>query len=385
MTKLMKNKADLDLLSATEASVLIGISVSTFRKMRNEGAFASSEIKIGKRLKYLKSQLLESFRKTEDIVKSKSLEVPREENKKLCIFSDGNTPSYFNNDCIDLTKFKLIDPYGSLCLLIHLIERSRRGFKTNLIVDDRAVCKELKYIGFFDQLETFAPLVNWNKALMGMSNFISAETMLPITVIKRKGEERRVVEKLLEIFLQHGFSESIGGYLGWMLGELGDNCLTHSNPVLSDRVCFMQAQRFSMGENANCVIVAIADLGDGIHATLKTNPKYSSLSDVEAFLSAFRHKFSSWPDEYKRGKGLTDMISIAIGNHSIFRASSGENDFLFNFYSPKESLRIAKIEPTLLVSRGTKFGFVLIDKDFEPIEREKADEILKKEIEKWKK
>lgn len=158
---------------------------------------------------------------------------------------------------------------GSLCLLIHLIERSRRGFATNLIVDDRAICKELRFIGFFDQLETFAPLVTWNKALMGMSNFISAETILPITVIKRKGEERRVVEKLLEIFLQHGISTSIGGYLGWMLGELGDNCLTHSRPALSDRVCIMQAQRYSLGENANCVIVAIADLDEGIHTILK--------------------------------------------------------------------------------------------------------------------
>lgn len=380
----MEKKTDLDLLSAEEASVLIGISVSTFRKMRNEGAFASSEVKIGKRLKYLKSKLLESFKK-EKIAKNESLKVPREENLKLCIFSDGNTPSYFNDDTIDLTKFELIDPFGSLCLLINLIERSRRGFATNLIVDDRAVCKELKFIGFFDQLETFAPLATWNKALMGISNFISAQTMLPITVIKRKGEERRVVEKLLEIFLQHGFSESIGGYLGWMLGELGDNCLTHSSPILTDRVCFMQAQRYSLGNNVNCVIVAIADLGEGIHTTLKTNPKYSSLSDVEAFLSAFRYKFSSWPDEYKRGKGLTDMISIAVGNHSIFRASSGENDFLFNFYSSKESLHIKRIEPALLVSKGTKFGFVLIDKDFAPIEREEADEILKREIEKWKK
>lgn len=381
----MKKKTDLDLLSANEASVLIGISVGTFRKMRNEGVFTSSEVKIGKRLKYSKSKLLDSFGKKAEITKSKKLEPLREEDLKLCIFSDGTTPGYFNDDTIDLTKFKLIDAYGSLCLLIHLIERSRRGFTTNLIVDDRAVCKELKFIGFFDQLETFAPLVTWSKALMGMSNFISAETMLPITVIKRKGEERRVVEKLLEIFLQHGFSESIGGYLGWMLGELGDNCLTHSSPVLSNRVCFMQAQRYSLGENANCVIVAIADLGDGIHTTLKTNPKYSSLSDVEAFLSAFRHKFSSWPDEFKRGKGLTDMISIAIGNHSIFRASSGENDFLFNFYSSKESLRITRNEPALLVSQGTKFGFVLIDKDFAPISREEADNILKKEIEKWKK
>jgi hypothetical protein len=108
------------------------------------------------------------------------------------------------------------------------------------------------------------------------------------------------------------------------------------------------------------------------------------MSDVEAFLSAFRHKFSSWPDEAKRGKGLTDMISIAIGNNSIFRASSGESDFLFNFYSSKDSVNILKNEPALLASKGTKFGFVLVDKDFSPAERDVADEILKKEIEQWK-
>ena len=374
----MNSETNIDLVSAKEAAALIGISVSTFRKMRNAGNFASIEVKVGQRLKYSKKKLLELF-------KAEAPKAQIVENLKLCIFSDGKNFNNFSNNTIDLTKLSLVDPFGSLSLLIFLIERSRNGVPTKLIVDDRAVCKNLKFIGFFDQLESFASLVTWDKSLIGMSNFISAETMLPITVIKRKGEERRVVEKLLEIFIQHGFSEGIGGYLGWMLGELGDNCLTHSSPNLRDRVCFMQAQRYSLGENTNCVIVAIADLGEGIHTTLKTNLKYSYMSDVEAFLSAFRHGVSSWPDEAKRGKGLTDMIAIAIGNHSIFRASSSDNDFLFNFYSSKNSLYISKNEPALLSSKGTKFGFVLIDKDFSPVGRDIADDILKQGIEQWKK
>jgi len=374
----MITKTDLNLLSAKEAAVLIGVSVSTFRKMRNAGDFISSEVKVGQRLKYAKAKLLETF-------KGETHKLSSAELLKLSIFSDGKNFNNFSGNTIDLTKLSLIDPFASLALLIFLIERSRMKIATNLIVDDRAVCKNLKFIGFFDQLEAFAPLVTWDFSLLGMSNYISAETMLPITVIKRKGEERRVVEKLLEIFTQHGFSESIGGYLGWVLGELGDNCLTHSHKKLSERVCFMQAQRYSLGENTNCIIVAIADLGEGIQTTLKTNPKYSSLSEVEAFLSAFRHKFSSWPDEAKRGKGLTDMISIAIGNRSLFRAASGKNDFIFDFYSSKKSLSILRNEPTLLESKGSKFGFILIDKDFTPVERDVADEILKQEIERWKK
>lgn len=374
----MNSKNSMDLISAKEAATNIGVSVGTFRKMRNAGAFVSSEVKIGQRLKYSKSKLLESFK----------IENPRSasvEHLKLCIFSERSDFNNFSDNIIDLTKLTLVDPFGSLSLLIFLIERSRQGITTKLIVDDRAVCKGLKYIGFFDQLETFAELVTWDSSKLSMANFISAETMLPITVMKRKGEERIVVEKLLEIFVRHGFSEGIGGYLGWILGELGDNCLTHSSPILSNRICFMQAQRYSLDESTNCVIVAIADLGEGIHTTLKTNPRYSSMSDVEAFLSAFRHKYSSWPDEAKRGKGLTDMISISIGNHSIFRASSGENDFSFNFYSSKDSIQVFKKNPLLLTSQGTRFGFVLIDKEFTPVDRDVADDILKKEIEKWKK
>jgi excisionase family DNA binding protein len=373
----MIEEDDLELLTSKEAAKLLGISVTTFRKMRQNPELSAIEVKLGQRIKYSKRKLLELFYNGRSKIKDKV---------KLCIFSNGNdSGAYINSFTIDLTSFGLIDPYACLALLVHLIERSRNGKKTELIVSDGEVCKELKYVGFFNHLESFAPLVSWDRLALGNSNYVSAQSLLPITVMKRKGEERRVVEKLLEIFIQHGYSETIGGYLGQVLGELGDNCLTHSNPKLSDRVCFMQAQRYSLGENAKCVIVSIADLGEGIHTTLKTNPKHKDLSDKEAFLSAFRHKFSSWSDEYNRGKGLTDMFSIALGSHSIFRASSGENDFLFNYYNPKNSVALSENKPTLLEAKGTKFGLVLIDKAFTPVHRIKADEILKEEIQLWKK
>lgn len=380
MTDISGN-GDLDLITAKEASELIGVSVTTFRKMRGEPKLAEIEVKIGQRVKYPKAKLLALYKMG---TRESVAEARPNPKAKLCIFADGTTPLYESNSKINLTNFILIDPYGSLALLVHLIERSRNGLRTELIVNDGDVCKELRYVGFFNHLEAYAPLVTWNRMAFGNSNYISAQSLLPITVIKRKGEERRVVEQLLQIFVQHGFSEQIGGYIGWMLGELGDNCLTHSNPVISDRVCFMQAQRYSLGDSTNCVIVAIADLGEGIHTTLKTNPKHSGLSDREAFLSAFRHKYSCWSDEHKRGKGLTDMLAIAIGNHSFFRASNGDIDFIFNFYN-KEIPVLTEMNPTLVEGKGAKFGFVLIDKEFTPVHRDEADVTLKKEIEKWKK
>ena len=112
----MKTESAMKLISAKEAAALIGVSVSTFRKMRNMGVFASSEVRVGQRLKYSKDKLLESF-------KFETLKAPSISNLKLCIFSDGNFFNYYSDNIIDLTKLTLVDPFGSLRLLIFLIER----------------------------------------------------------------------------------------------------------------------------------------------------------------------------------------------------------------------------------------------------------------------
>jgi len=97
------------------------------------------------------------------------------------------------------------------------------------------------------------------------------------------------------------------------LGELADNSLTHGGPTQDEKMCFIQAQRYTLGENAKCVVIGIADLGQGIHHSLKSNPKYSNMSDDVAVLNAFRHKVSSWDDNFGRGKGLTDVNSYSNG------------------------------------------------------------------------
>lgn len=100
-------------------------------------------------------------------------------------------------------------------------------------------------------------------------------------------------------------------------------------------------------------------MGPGIHATLRKNPKYATLTEAQAFLTAFKPKVSSWPDEYGRGKGLTDILGIAMGNQAVLRVESGNMDLRVDFrtYDMKFGSSSTNVS-------GTRFALVLIDHEF---------------------
>jgi len=94
-------------------------------------------------------------------------------------------------NCFDLRGLQYIDPYGALSLLTHLIGRSREGRKTKILVETTDACKKLKHVGFFNYLEELAPLIEWDKNILTGEKYFPPDSLLPITLIKRKGEERK--------------------------------------------------------------------------------------------------------------------------------------------------------------------------------------------------
>ena len=365
-------------LSVTEVAQMLGISIPTLRMMRKTTALGKLEILIGKRVKFSRKAI-------EEYLKGKNDEVTQQKTPtgQLEIMSTQDTINHkAKKDLIDLRDVLCIDPYGTLSLLIYLIGRSRESKSTELLISTSEACKKLRYVGFFDYIDQFAPLVKYNKKILEGEKYFPPDSLLPITLLRRKGEERRVLEQLNTLFIQQGFSEEIGSYVGWLLGELADNSLTHDGNLLKNKMCFIQAQRYSVGENSKCVVIGIADTGQGIHKSLKQNPKHKKLSDQVAVLSAFRPNVSSWDDEHKRGKGLTDILSIAMGNESLVRVSCGNIDFEFDFQTIKK-VGIIRIEPPLLEAQGTRFGVLYIDHQFKKKTREEVDEFLRKEIKRY--
>ncbi|HAZ14506.1 MAG: hypothetical protein A2X86_00415 [Bdellovibrionales bacterium GWA2_49_15] len=374
----MSDDQDPELLTAKEVAKLLRVSEPTLRNMRRTTALGKLEIPIGKRVRFSKQAVMKYIKGLND--ESVPWVIPV---GQLSIVSTKDRINLeVKEDLFDLRGLQYIDPYGALSLLTHLIGRSKEGKRTELLINTSEACKKLNFVGFFNCLEQFAPMVVWDKKILVGEKYFPPDSLLPITILRRKGEERRAVEELNTLFIAQGFSEDIGGYTGWLLGELADNSLTHGGQTLSEKICFIQAQRYTIGENAKCVIIAIADLGQGIQDSLRSNPKYSNMSDALAVLSAFRHKVSSWDDTYNRGKGLTDITSIAMGNQSMIRVSSSNIDFELDFQT-ENKCEIIRVLPPLFKSRGTRFGFLYIDHKFKKKSREEADDFLKKEIEKY--
>lgn len=363
---------ELELLSINEAAELLDVSRPTFNKIRKDFDLDSHAIKIGKRIRFPKALILKAL----SLSDSDKEKVTKDVKRKLCIFSNPRYQNFnFEDDEIDLTNIPVIDPFGTLSLLVFLINKSKAGKKVHLKIDQSITCRHLKQIYFFDMLQMYAPNTTWDESILKGDAYIVSENLLPITVVRHKGAERTTVQKLVELLGVHGFSADRSGHIGGMFGELADNCMTHSHPLLSQRMCFLQAQRHSFEENSHCLVVAIADIGRGIQDSLKTNVKHRGLSDHDAILSAFKHKYSSWPDEAKRGKGLTDALGTTMGNAGVLRVASNEYDFRFNF--TKESQHnFIEIDPPLFNTSGTRIGIFYIDHEFEKVSRSDVTQFI---------
>lgn len=367
---------DKELLTISAAAKFLSISRPTFNKIRSEKKIP--EIRVGKRLKFRKKDLIGFLNSSQEQVV-----IPPQayfKDVSLDIFSKkGVNILEVRKNIFDLRNIKQLDPYGLMSLLTTIIAKSRNGEKIQLIVEDNYSCRYLQYVNFFSEIEReCGGNVIWDRSLLQRLQFIDTDLLLPIISIRNPGGERKVAEELIKLLKKQGFSEEIGGYIGWILGELADNTFQHSHAIPSERICFILARRFLLG-NSNCIIVGIADLGLGIHSTLKSNTKYASLKDARALIEAFKPHVSSWDDSYGRGKGLTDVVKIAMGNNSYFRVSSGGNGFFMDFRN-KNAPKIERMKPLTEIS-GTRYGLVLIDTNFFDLSRKKIDNFLKEEIE----
>ncbi|MEK6544264.1 MAG: helix-turn-helix domain-containing protein [Elusimicrobiota bacterium] len=351
----MEKSKYLDIKQACE---LLSVSRPTFDKIRKKAKL--KEFVFGKRPRFLREEI-------EKIADPKPIsKIHPDARIDLDIFSMAaaidleSEPNVF-----DLTRLRSFDPHGVLNLFCALVDRGRQGNKIKLIVEDNFICNHLRNLGFFNQLEIAVPgMLSWPREQLRTEH---TDFKYPISLAKisMSKQEVPVVEKLLELLRKQGFSDTIGGYIAWIFGELTDNANTHlrfggQNDVGAGCYLLAQRYRFSGKSDNECLIIAVADIGPGIHTTIKRNPKYQDLSDKQAFLSAFNPGVSSWADEYDRGRGLTDIFAIALGNRSIFRAESGGHVFMADFKNNTWSLRFDERMP-----QGTRFSLIIIDHDFE--------------------
>ncbi len=280
---------------------------------------------------------------------------------------------------MDFRKINRIDSYGIISLLCYVSTKLKSGNNFFFVIHDSKVENLLTAAGFFKELKRKYPnLAHWNTHVI---NKIEASApnlekiFLPLKEITLRGQDRQVLNELLISLLNVGFSEAQAGYIGWIIGELADNSLTHAKGP-----CYIMFSRNENNEAHAFFEITVGDVGVGIHKSLQTNNKYSALNDKQALLKSFQSQVSCWPDSARRGKGLCDLLTIALGNGSYVRVDANELSLLFNFTNNQRHLEFS--EP-LTGIRGTRFSIVLFEKEFKGSNRNEIDAFIAMEMEKY--
>lgn len=344
-------------LSIQEVCTVLQISRPTFNKIREQKKL--TELASGQRPRFLRTEV-EALSK----ITKKKFTAPLASGQtkvELTVFSEDTISEIQNNDtAFDLRRIRMFDPFGVLNLFCAIVQLANIGKKVHLELEDNFICNHLRSLGFFAALE----MENTGNIFYDISVLKTSydDYLYPIglTKITMRKQEAPVIEKINRLLRTQGFSESIGGYIGWVMGELVDNSMTHlvHNGFVSD--CYLLAQRYHFANSrSECLIIGVADVGPGIHVTLRKNPKYADLTEAQAFLTAFKPKVSSWPDEYGRGKGLSDILGIAMGNQAVLRVESDNMDLQVDFRT-----HAMKFGASSTKANGTRFALVLVDHEF---------------------
>ncbi len=279
---------------------------------------------------------------------------------------------------MDLRKVNLLDPYGVISLLCYVTSKVKHGQNVFFVCDDGMTTVQLIAVGFFKELSRKYPnLTHWDHSVMNPLEQRAKDfenVFLPLKEITVRGQDRVVLDELLLSLLHKGFSETVAGYIGWILGELADNALTHAKGP-----CYILFTRYRNNGGLPFLEFAVGDVGVGIHKSLQTNEKYSDLNDRQAFLKSFQSQVSSWPDSARRGKGLCDLLTIALGNGGWVKADANELSLFFNFTASQRQVEFNK---PLTEIKGTRFSIILFEKDFKGTTREEIDSFVSGEMKK---
>lgn len=149
-------------------------------------------------------------------------------------------------------------------------------------------------------------------------------TMQEITQVRERNEVARIVEKLGMALKEHINEELILRKLKSAMLETFQNIPDHANPENdSDFEGYVNIQSY---ENGRRVVVAVGDLGVGIHKSLSMNDRLARtfMSELDAIKKAVLERFSRFTNQRDRGGGLGRAAANVknIGGYMIIRSGS---------------------------------------------------------------
>lgn len=361
------------LLTIEQAANLLNVSKTTFGKIRREAGL--SEIMVGKRPRFLESELLAALprathqrQSSAGPTSSSRNETSAETNLNLrCPHDLSAIETELNK--FDLTRIRRPDPFGAVSLLCAILNRVRSGHEVEILVDNGPGCQILKSFHFFYHLESLGEgKVNWDRRRLSEESFRDANRLVPIRAVRARGGEKRLTVEIAQSLKDQGFSEEFGGFIGDIVAELVLNAMTHSDANLSDRVCFVSAQRSEL-QGEKDVILGVADLGKGIQSGIRR--KFAGIPESDTLMQAFLvHEKMAYD---KRDLSLIDVLGFVAGNHGRLRLDDGDLGLSFDF---RESPRMEGRAPLARTS-GSRFGLILRDRNFHRYQRAEVYRLLR--------
>ena len=347
-----------DLIDSEKACELLGVSRPTFNKLREQYEIESYRIK--RFVKFSKNEILSkiyvNFYPIEERFSLNIFEYPEVDELKVDEFT------------YDLRLVNFPDGHGAVSLLCHLLNEIEKGCYIHLLIDEN--CSFLKAMNFFGELSRHLnSKIFWNESLLNsLSSTPLSMIKLPIKRLGIVGSQQIIVDDLTLSLHRQGHSIEVCSYIGWALGELADNSATHAKKYPA----FIYFEQF--GDDSRFLQLTIGDIGIGIPTSLKSNSRYTELDDASALLTAFRPHVSGRPDEEDRGKGLTDVLKIAMESHSRLRVDSNGIGFNFIFNSGLDNFM--RVSNPLNRSNGTVISILFIDGSFGKVDRDDVDQYV---------
>ena len=224
---------------------------------------------------------------------------------------------------IDLKDVAFATPYA--IILLSLIIKSRRKCNAPVRVilpASKDVLNYLERMSFFDTVEIIGVTYDEDPNALKSNKRNPSSNVIEITRIEKEEDVSKIVNDLAEKLIQsHGCDRQAIDKFSEIMIETFQNATQHSNPQtgIADAIAAVQVYKSEFH-------FVIADSGIGIKASLKSNPRFSSLelTDAQAIAEVLKHGYSRI-DVPGRGGGLERVQEIAqkMSGEILIRSNSG--------------------------------------------------------------
>lgn len=251
----------------------------------------------------------------------------------------------------DLRSLSFIDMFAMVGLVYLCIDMEAAGCVVALHVGEGSF---LERAGFFQLLPpaiTDRCDVQPAHLLLTSAHFGRNPAIRELTLIDSQTTLDAILREMIKAL--HGrlkYSPRESTHIGIMLSELTQNILEHhDDPTKVKGIIGMQI--FGQGAERFMELV-VADHGDGIWQTLRSNEKYAYLaSDADAILLSTEAQVSRY-DDFTHGQGLSNLLRLAQLHGGSVNIRSGEGKV---YYRTDRASR----QFTVPALAGTQFSIAL--------------------------